>query len=110
MNSFILLSLAILSEVIGTTALRASEGFTKPLPSIIVVLGYGAAFYLVSLTLKQIPLGTTYAIWSGVGTALTAIIGVVLWRERLEFWSICGIGLIIAGVVLLNLFSKGHAA
>jgi small multidrug resistance pump len=108
MNPYVLLFSAIAAEVIGTTALRLSEGFTKLLPSVVVVVGYGLAFYLLSLTLKELNIGVAYAIWAGVGTAVTALIGVVLFKEQLNLLSIVGIGMIIGGVVLLNLFSKAH--
>jgi len=92
-NGLPLLLLAISCEVAGTTALRMSHGFTRPLPSAVVVLAYGATFYLMSLVLRQIPLGLTYAVWSGVGTAAIALIA--------------GIGLIVAGVLVLNVFAAG---
>jgi len=104
-----MLFLAIVSEVIGTTALKYSEGFTKIGPSLVVAIGYGLAFYLMSLSLKQIPLGNAYAIWSGVGTAAMAVLGVLLWRESLDPARLIGIGLIIGGVVVLNMFSTSAA-
>lgn len=110
MSPFVTLLLAIASEVIGTTALRVSEGFTKPLPSLVVVVGYATTFYLLSLTLKSIPIGTAYAIWAGLGTAAMALVGVLVWREQFDLARAIGIALIIAGVVVLNAFSKGvHA-
>ena len=109
MNGLLLLGFAILSEIVATTALKLSDGFTKPLPSLLVVVGYGIAFYLISLSLRQIPIGTAYAIWSGVGTAATAAIGVLLWKETLEPGRIIGIALIIIGVVVLQAFSKAAA-
>ena len=108
MSAYFLLFLAIVSEVIGTSALRASAGFTRLGPSLIVVAGYAAAFYLLSLTLKQLSIGTAYAIWSGLGTALIAIIGVIVFRESFSLWQGAGIVLIVAGVVLLNLFGTAH--
>lgn len=108
MNAFLLLLLAIVSEVIGTTALRASEGFSKLGPSLVVVAGYGVAFYLISLTFKTIPLGMAYAIWAGVGTALVAVVGIVLFRDPFNLWQGLGIGLIVGGVVLINLFGSAH--
>lgn len=104
MNALLTLFLAIVSEVIGTTSLKYSEGFTRLGPSAIVVVGYAAAFYLMSLSLKQIPLGTAYAIWSGVGTAGTALIGIWLWNETFDLPRALGIALIIGGVVVLNMF------
>lgn len=109
MSPFVILLLAIIFEVIATSALKASEGFTKLLPSIIVVTGYATAFYLLSQALKSIPIGTTYAIWSGVGTAITVIIGVVLYREGIDLARMIGIGLIILGVLVLNLFASTSA-
>jgi small multidrug resistance pump len=108
MSPMFLLLLAIIAEVVGTTALRASEGFTRVVPSIIVVIGYAVAFYLMSLTLKQISIGVAYAIWSGVGTALTVVVGVLLFHESLDAARVIGIALIILGVLVLNLFSNVH--
>ncbi|MGN6320993.1 MAG: DMT family transporter [Dyella sp.] len=109
MNAWAYLSLAILAEVIATSALKASSGFSQLWPSIVVIAGYGTAFYCLSLALRSVPLGIAYAIWSGAGTALIALIGVVLYKQRLDAAAICGIGLIIAGVLVLNLFSKSSA-
>ena len=106
MNAWLSLGLAILAEVIATSALKASEGFTHLWPSVIVVAGYAVAFYCLSLTLRQIPLGIAYAVWSGAGTALIALIGIVVYRQKLDPAAICGIALIVAGVLVLNLFSK----
>lgn len=108
-NAFMLLLAAITSEIVGTTSLKFSDGFTRPLPSLIVVLGYGLSFYLMSLSLRHIPLGTAYAIWSGLGTAATAAIGVLIWKESLDSARLIGIALIIVGVVVLNFLSKGTA-
>ena len=102
----IYLFLAIIAEVIGTSALKTSEGFTKLVPSGIVVLGYGAAFYLLSLVLKSLPVGIVYAIWSGVGIVLITIVGVFAFKQPLDTPAIIGMSLIVAGVVVLNLFSK----
>ncbi|WP_245528312.1 DMT family transporter [Deinococcus maricopensis] len=98
----LLLALSILAEVLGTSALRASEGFTRFLPGVVVVLGYGTAFTLMSRVLTQLPMGFTYAVWSGVGTALTALIGWVYFRDAFQWGALGGIALIIAGVVVLN--------
>ena len=108
MNGWVLLMLAIVSEVVGSTALKASQGFTKPLPSLVVVLGYGLAFYLLSLTLKTIPLNTAYAVWSGLGVALIALLGWLVLKEPMNGAIALGIGLIIVGVVVLNLASRAH--
>lgn len=103
MNPYVLLMFAILSEVFGSSMLKVSKGFSKWLPSVGVVLGMGSAFLFLSQTLKALPLGVAYAIWSGVGTALTAIVGVVLWKESLNVKKVLAILLIIAGVVLMKL-------
>jgi len=100
------LAIAIVSEVIATSALNATQGFTRWLPSLIVVVGYAAAFYFLSLTLRAIPLGIAYAVWSGAGVALIALIGWAVYRQPLDLPALIGIGLIVAGVVVLNLFSK----
>jgi small multidrug resistance pump len=106
MKTPIILFLAILSEVIATTALKLSDGFTKIIPSVIVVIGYGASFYLLSISLKVIPIGLAYAIWSGVGIVLTVIAGILIWRETLDWARIVGIIFIILGILVINLFSK----
>ncbi|MDD2701952.1 MAG: SMR family transporter [Sideroxydans sp.] len=106
MQQWVFLSVAIVSEVIATSALKASEGFSRLWPSVIVVVGYAAAFYFLSLTLRTIPIGVAYAIWSGVGVALIALISWVFFGQSLDFPGIVGISLIVAGVIVLNLFSK----
>lgn len=100
------LAIAIIAEVIGTSALRASEGFTKVVPSILVVIGYSVAFYFLSLTLKSIPVGIAYAIWSGVGTVLITIVGVVVFNQRLDVPAVIGLSLILLGVVIINTLSS----
>lgn len=109
MQTFLILFFAILSEVIGTVSLKLSNGFTKPVPSIVVVIGYGASFYLLSLALKAMPIGMAYAIWSGVGLILTVIAGMILWRETLDWARVVGIILIIVGIVFINVISKSPA-
>lgn len=109
MKTAIIFFFAVLSEVIATTALKFSEGFTKLVPSLIVVIGYGLSFYLLSLSLKSIPLGTAYALWSGIGIVLTVIAGMVLWRESMDWARGIGIFLILLGIVIVNLFSKTSA-
>lgn len=109
MNPWILLGLAIAAEVVGTSALKASEGFSKLGPSAIVVVSYGAAFYLLSLTLRTIPVGIAYAVWSGVGVVLIALIGWLVFGQKLDGASLLGMGLIVAGVLVLNLLSKSSA-
>ncbi len=107
---YIYLAVAIVAEVIATTALKPSEGFTKPLPTVIVVVGYATAFYFLSLVLKSIPVGMAYAIWSGVGVALISVAGLVLFGQKLDLAAIIGILLIVSGVAVINLFSStgGH--
>ena len=104
--SYFYLAIAIVSEVAATSALKASEGFTRLVPSIVVVIGYGVAFYFLSLVLRTIPVGVAYAIWSGVGITLLTLIGWIAFRQRLDVPALVGIGLIMAGVVVLNLYSK----
>jgi small multidrug resistance pump len=106
---WVYLLIAIFAEVVGTSALKASEGMTKLAPSAIVVAGYGAAFYLLSLTLDQIPVGVAYAIWSGVGIVLISLIGWRLFDQSLDPPALLGMGLIVAGVAVINLFSKSAA-
>ena len=106
MKTALILFFAILSEVIATTALKLSDGFTRIVPSVIVVIGYGASFYLLSISLKVIPIGLAYAIWSGVGIVLTVIAGILIWRESLDWARVIGIIFIILGILIINLFSK----
>ena len=105
MSNWIYLILAIISEVIATSSLKSTEGFTKLWPSLIVLLGYSAAFYFLSLTLDTIPIGIVYAIWSGVGIAAIAVVSVLFFDQKLDTASYIGMGLIIAGVVVLRLYS-----
>ena len=107
MTAFSFLMPAIIAEVFASSMLKRTEGFTRIGPSIGVVVGYGTAFYCLALTLKVIPIGTAYAIWAGLGTALTAIVGVVLYKERFNRKKVLGILCIIMGVVVLNL-AGGH--
>jgi small multidrug resistance pump len=103
---YLYLSLAIAFEVAATTALQASDGFTRLWPTIATVLGYAIAFYCLSLTLRTMPVGIAYAIWSAVGIVLIATIGWLFYRQTLDMPAIIGIALIIAGVLIVNLFSK----
>ena len=103
------LFIAIISEVIGTSALKSSQGFTRLMPSLLVVAGYAAAFYFLSLTLASIPVGVAYAIWSGVGILLVSLAGYLLYHQTLDLPAVLGITLIVAGVVILSLFSKSAA-
>ena len=106
MNDWVYLFLAIMSEVIATASLKSTEGFTKPIPSIIVLIGYCAAFYFLSLTLDTISIGVAYAIWSGVGVATITVVSFFLYDQKIDLAGILGIGLIIAGVIVLRLFSE----
>jgi len=109
MQKWLYLVVAIISEVAGTSALKSAEGFTRLVPSCVVVLGYATAFYFLSLTLKTIPVGIAYAIWSGAGTALVVLIAWVFMGQKLDVAGTIGIVLIIAGVLVLNLLSKASA-
>ncbi|MBP7413910.1 MAG: multidrug efflux SMR transporter [Giesbergeria sp.] len=109
MQAYMALGLAIVAEVIATSALKASEGFTRPGPSAIVVLGYGLAFYCLSLTLKTVPVGVAYAVWSGLGIVLITVAGYVLYRQRIDAAALIGMALIVAGVAVIQLFSKTTA-
>lgn len=106
MKQWMFLFIAIVSEVIATSALKATEDFTRLWPSVIVVVGYVSAFYFLSLTLRTIPVGIAYAIWSGVGVALIALVAWVLYGQTLDMPAFIGIALIVAGVVVLNVYSK----
>lgn len=107
--AYLFLGIAIVAEVIATSALKASEGFTRLGPSLLVVAGYGVAFYCLSLVMKTIPIGIAYAIWSGVGVSLIALIGWLVYRQPLDLAAIIGISLIIGGVMVLQLFSSTAA-
>lgn len=108
MPAFVLLLLAILTEVVGTLALRASDGFSKLAPAALVVVGYGLSFWLMALALKQIPVGLTYAIWSGLGTALVAIGGVVAFGETMNVMKLASLMVIVAGVAGLSAAGGAH--
>jgi len=109
MRAWIYLGLAIASEVLATSALKASQGFTRLVPSLVVVAGYLTSFFLLSLALKTLPLGLTYAVWSGIGTAAMALVGIFVWQESMSVGQWLGLGLIIVGVVLLNVLGTSHA-
>ncbi|WP_076593686.1 DMT family transporter [Herminiimonas arsenitoxidans] len=106
MNQWVFLTSAIVAEVIATSALKASDGFTKLVPSLITVSGYLIAFYLLSLTLRTLPVGIAYAIWSGLGTVLIAVVAWIVYGQKLDWAAVIGMGLIVAGVIVLNVFSK----
>jgi small multidrug resistance pump len=106
MNAYATLAIAIVSEVIATSALKTSDGFSRPIATTIVVVGYGISFYCLSLTLRTIPVGVTYAIWSGVGIVLITAIAWFRYRQMLDAPALAGMGMIVAGVLVINLFSK----
>jgi small multidrug resistance pump len=103
---YVYLSIAVVVEVVATMALKSSEGFTRLVPSVLVVVGYGTAFYLLTLVLKTIPVGITYAVWAGLGIALVTISAAVVFGEIPDMPAIVGIALIMTGVVVINLFSR----
>ncbi|WP_373281660.1 MULTISPECIES: DMT family transporter [Burkholderia] len=109
MPAYAWLAIAIVAEVIGTSALRAAEGFTRLGPTLVVAAGYGTAFYCLSLTLRSMPVGIVYAIWSGAGIVLITLVAVVLYRQVPDWPAIVGLALIISGVAVLNLFSNMQA-
>ncbi|MDA7429800.1 SMR family transporter [Primorskyibacter aestuariivivens] len=106
MPAYLALILAVAAETIGTTALQASQQFSKLVPSIIVVLAYGVAFYLLALSLRVIPVGVAYALWSGLGILFIAVIGFVVFDQRLDWPAILGMGMIVAGIAVMQLFSQ----
>jgi multidrug transporter EmrE-like cation transporter len=109
MNAWWLLAIAICAEVVGTTALKASQGFTRLWPALLVAAGYGIAFYCLSLVVKTIPLGIAYAVWSGLGIVLITLLAWAFYGQRIDLAGYLGMGLIVAGVVVLNVFSgSGH--
>ncbi|MBK65132.1 MAG: QacE family quaternary ammonium compound efflux SMR transporter [Euryarchaeota archaeon] len=105
MSKWIYLAMAIFSEIVATSSLKLTEGFTNFLPSLVVIIGYCAAFYFLSLTLEEIPIGIAYAIWSGVGIVGIAIIAVIFHDQRLDTGAIIGMGLIIFGIIIMRSYS-----
>lgn len=105
-TEYVYLLIAIIAEVVATSSLKASQGFTRLIPSLVVILGYGAAFYFLSLSLKGIGVGVAYALWSGIGIILLAVVGLVVFGEKIDLPAVIGFALILAGVVILNLYSK----
>ena len=103
---YLYLTIAIVAEVIATCALKSSEEFSKLAPSVIVVIGYGVAFYFLSLVLKTIPVGMAYAMWSGLGIVLISIVGAVMFDQKLDLPAVIGMLLIITGGVVMNVFSN----
>lgn len=106
MKNWLFLLVAIVAEVVATSLLKAAEGFTRLWPSLAVVTGYAIAFYFLSLTLRSIPVGVAYAVWSGLGIVLVTLVAWLAYGQKLDAGAIAGIGLIVAGVVVLNLFSR----
>lgn len=104
--AYIYLTLAIVAEVVGTSALKATDGFTRLGPSLIVVTGYSIAFFMLSLVLRTIPVGIAYAIWAGLGIVLVALVGVLVYDQRPDLPAVLGIALIVTGVVVIQLFSR----
>lgn len=100
------LSIAIVAEVVGTSFLKSAEGFTRLVPSVVVVVSYVVAFFFLGLALRTLPVGIAYAIWAGVGVALIALAGYVFFGQRLDVPAIVGMALIVAGVVVINVFSR----
>ncbi len=109
MPAYGILALAIIGEVIGTSAMKASEGFTRLGPSVVVVLGYAAAFFFLSQVLDRIPVGIAYAVWAGGGIVLIALVAWIVYGQRPDLAGFAGMGLIVAGVLVLNLLSKTSA-
>ena len=106
MKSWLFLGVAIFGEVVATSALKSTDGFSKLAPSFVVVVGYVIAFYFLSLALRSIPVGVAYAIWAGLGVVLVAAIAWLVHVQKLDFAAILGMVLIIAGVIVMNVFSK----
>ena len=104
--AYMYLTIAIIMEVAATSALKASEEFTKLIPSLIVIVGYGISFYLLTLVLRTIPVAITYAIWSAAGIVLVAIVGAILYKQIPDIPAVIGMGLIVAGILIINVFSK----
>ena len=109
MKNWIFLAVSIFGEVIATSALKSSHGFTRLVPSDVVVAGYGLAFYFLSLAIKSIPVGIAYAVWAGLGIVLVAAIAWIFHGQKLDLWAFVGMGLIVSGVAVLNLLSKVSA-
>ena len=109
-TAWLLVGLAVIAEISAALALRSSHGFTKPLPTLLALVMFGSAFYLVSLTLVTLPVSTVYPVWAGGGTAGVALLGVVLLKERADLWKGAGIMLVVLGIIMLNIASTGHGA
>lgn len=109
MNAYALLACAIALEVLATSLLKASDGMTRLWPTLGAMLGYGVCFWLLSIVMKTVPTGIAYAIWSGVGIVLISLIGLFVFKQKLDLPALLGIGLICAGVVVINVFSRSTA-
>jgi small multidrug resistance pump len=110
MLAWMYLAGAIGCEIVATSALKAADGFTRPGPTMVVVAGYAASFYCLSIVLRSVPMGIAYAIWSGVGIVLISLVGLIVYKQRLDGPALAGIALIIAGTLIINLLSKaGHS-
>ena len=107
--AYVYLAIAIVAEVVATSALKASESLTKPLPSLLVVVGSGVAFYFLSVCLESISVGVAYAMWSGLGVVLVTAAAAILYQQVPDVWAVVGMALIVAGVLVLNLLSKSVA-
>ena len=110
MLGYLYLSIAIVMEVIATSSMKALDGFNKPLPLVLVVVGYAVSLFLLSIVVKTVPVGVAYAIWSGLGIVLVSIVALIIYQQQLDLPAIIGMSLIVAGVVVMQLFSKttGH--
>jgi len=106
MSPWLAIAIAIVAEVMATTALKASQEFTRLWPSLLVILGYGTAFYFMTISLRVLPVGIMYAIWSGVGIVLISLLGWLVYRQTLDAPAMVGMGLIISGVIVINVFSS----
>ena len=104
--SYFYLAIAIISEVIATSALKSSEEFKQLIPSLVVIIGYSSAFYFMTLAMRKLSIGTVYATWSGLGIVLVALVGFFVYKEKLDAAAVVGMSLIIVGVLVINLLSK----
>ncbi|SDM88544.1 DMT family transporter [Sediminibacillus halophilus] len=101
--AYLLLAGAIISEIVGSSMLKMSAGFTKLIPGVMAIMSYGASFYFLALALKELPMGLTYALWAGIGTVMTVMIGIVFWKEQFSIQTFVGVAAIVIGVVVLNM-------
>ncbi|WP_181243640.1 DMT family transporter [Halomonas ventosae] len=106
MMAFLFLALAIVAEVVATSALKASEGFSRLWPSVTVVVGYGLAFYLLALVLRTMPVGIAYAFWAGLGIVLVTLVGILVYGEKPDLPALLGLAMIVGGVVVIQVFSS----